>query len=67
MTDSTVKTPRPRGFAAMTKERRTEIARLGGAGVPGYKRSFALDKDLAASAGRKGGETSRRPKKAADA
>ena len=35
------------------------IARKGGASVPGEKRSFAKDRDLAASAGRKGGEASR--------
>jgi general stress protein YciG len=48
-----------RGFAAMSKERRTEIARKGGASVPAAKRSFARDRDLAASAGSKGGEASR--------
>ena len=57
----TVETGKPRarrGFAAMTPERRREIARMGGASVPGEKRSFAKDRDLAASAGRKGGEAS---------
>ena len=48
-----------RGFAAMTPERRREIARKGGASVPSEKRSFAKDRDLAASAGRKGGEASK--------
>lgn len=48
-----------RGFAAMTPERRREIARKGGASVPSEKRSFAKDRDLAAQAGRKGGESSR--------
>ena len=43
----------------MNPERRREIARKGGASVPGEKRSFAKDRDLAASAGRKGGEASR--------
>lgn len=55
-----------RGFAVMNPERRREIARKGGASVPGDKRSFAKDRDLAASAGRKGGETSHgggRPKR----
>ena len=47
-----------RGFAAMNPGRRREIARKGGASVPGEKRSFAKDRDLAASAGRKGGEAS---------
>jgi len=48
--------PQHRGFAAMPPERRLEIARKGGASVPADKRSFAKDRDLAASAGRKGGE-----------
>ena len=48
-----------RGVAAMNPDRRREIARKGGASVPGEKRSFAKDRDLAASAGRKGGEASR--------
>lgn len=48
-----------RGFAAMNPERRREIARKGGASVPSEKRSFAKDRDLAASAGRKGGEASK--------
>jgi general stress protein YciG len=48
-----------RGFAGMTVERRTEIARKGGASVPGEKRSFAKDRDLAAAAGKTGGQNSR--------
>ena len=48
-----------RGFAAMTPERRREIARKGGASVPPEKRSFAQSRKLAVSAGRKGGEASR--------
>ena len=47
-----------RGFAAMTLERRLEIARKGGASVPSEKRSFARNRDLAVTAGRKGGEIS---------
>ena len=47
-----------RGFAAMNPERRREIARKGGASVPDEKRSFSQDRDLAAAAGRKGGEAS---------
>jgi hypothetical protein len=50
--------PAKRGFAAMDVERRREIARKGGASVPDEKRSFSQDRDLAASAGRKGGEAS---------
>ena len=47
-----------RGFAAMDKTRQLEIARKGGASVPHEKRSFSQDRDLAANAGRKGGEAS---------
>ena len=43
--------PSRRGFAAMDPERRREIARRGGASVPSEKRSFAQDRDLAATAG----------------
>ncbi|OJU10657.1 MAG: stress-induced protein [Caulobacterales bacterium 68-7] len=43
----------------MDPARRREIARKGGASVPGEKRSFARDRDLAANAGRKGGSSSR--------
>lgn len=45
-----------RGFAAMSLERRTEIARLGGLATPPEKRSFARDRDLASMAGREGGK-----------
>ncbi len=47
-----------RGFAAMSVEKRREIARKGGAAVPNEKRSFSQSPDLAAKAGRKGGEKS---------
>lgn len=60
-------TPPPkkrRGFAAMDPEKRREIARKGGAAVPADKRSFATQEGLAARAGSKGGEASRRPSKA---
>jgi hypothetical protein len=50
--------PARRGFAAMDKDRQREIARKGGASVPDDKRSFSQDRDLAAAAGRKGGEAS---------
>ncbi len=56
--DQTNRTPAKRGFAAMDVERRREIARKGGASVPDEKRSFSQDRDLAAAAGRKGGEAS---------
>lgn len=58
-TTDTAKPKARRGFAAMNPERRREIARKGGASVPSEKRSFAKDRDLAAAAGRKGGESSR--------
>lgn len=48
-----------RGFAAMDPERRREIAKKGGASVPAEKRGFAKDRDLATSAGRKGGSAPR--------
>jgi general stress protein YciG len=56
--DSRTRKPARRGFAAMDKERQREIARKGGASVPDDKRSFSQDRELAASAGRKGGEAS---------
>jgi len=48
-----------RGFAAMSPERLREIARKGGASVSPDNRSFAKDRNLAASAGKKGGQNSR--------
>ncbi|MDZ4364581.1 general stress protein [Brevundimonas sp.] len=47
-----------RGFASMDPARQREIARKGGASVPSEKRSFSQDRNLAAQAGRKGGEAS---------
>lgn len=44
-----------RGFASMDPERRKELARQGGKAIPGHKRSFAQNRDLASAAGRKGG------------
>lgn len=60
MTDTFTATKGRRGFASMSPERRREIARKGGASVPADKRSFAQNRDLAASAGRAGGSVSRR-------
>lgn len=54
------KTNKPRGFACMTPEKRREIASKGGASVPADRRSFSQSHDLAATAGRKGGQISRR-------
>ena len=51
MTDQPTKPKAMRGFAAMSPEKRTAIARLGGAAVPEDKRSFSQNRDLAARAG----------------
>jgi general stress protein YciG len=47
-----------RGFASMDPQKQREIARKGGESVPNEKRSFSQDRELAAAAGRKGGEAS---------
>lgn len=54
MTIRTNKTHK-RGFASLSAERRAEIARKGGAAVPADKRAFAQNRNLARSAGAKGG------------
>ena len=46
-----------RGFAAMDADRQREIAKKGGESVPAEKRSFSLNRALAAEAGRKGGQS----------
>jgi general stress protein YciG len=51
-----------RGFAAISPERRREIAARGGASVPPGKRSFSQNRELAARAGRIGGSSSSSPK-----
>ncbi len=48
--------PKPRGFAAMTTEKRRAIASQGGKSVPAEKRSYSRNRELAAAAGRKGGQ-----------
>jgi general stress protein YciG len=48
-----------RGFASMSPEKRTEIARKGGSNVPSDKRSFSTRPGLAAQAGAKGGKAPR--------
>lgn len=55
-----------RGFASMTPERRREISAMGGAAVPVSKRSFSQSKELAQTAGRKGGQISRKSVDRAD-
>lgn len=52
-----------RGFASMDPERQRAIAAKGGAAVPADKRSFSQDRQLAADAGRKGGELGGRARK----
>lgn len=44
-----------RGFAAMSPEKRREIASKGGSSVPADKRAFSRDRELASKAGEKGG------------
>ncbi len=46
---------KPRGFAAMSPDRLREIASKGGKSVPAEKRAYAQNRELAASAGKKGG------------
>ncbi|MBW3560083.1 MAG: general stress protein [Proteobacteria bacterium] len=57
--DSTVPKKSTRGFASMDAARQREIASKGGQSVPQEKRSFSQDRELAAQAGRKGGQNSR--------
>jgi general stress protein YciG len=47
-----------RGFASMDEDKQREIASKGGQSVPDEKRSFSQDRELAAEAGRRGGEAS---------
>ena len=56
-----------RGFASMDPARQREIARKGGESVPNEKRSFSQDRELAANAGRKGGEASQGARRKVDA
>ena len=44
----------------MNIERQREIASKGGRSVPAEKRSFSQDRELASTAGRKGGQSSGR-------
>lgn len=47
-----------RGFASMDREIQRRIASKGGRSVPSEKRSFSMNRKLAAEAGRKGGQAS---------
>lgn len=46
---------KPRGFAAMTPEKRRQIASMGGKAVHEYGNAYEWDSALAAEAGRRGG------------
>jgi uncharacterized protein len=54
-----------RGFASMDPAKQREIASKGGSSVPPEKRPFSQNHQLAAEAGRKGGEQSRGGRRAA--
>ena len=58
-TESAAPKKSTRGFASMDAARQREIASKGGQSVPQEKRSFSQDRELAAQAGRKGGQNSR--------
>jgi general stress protein YciG len=47
-----------RGFGSMDPDKQRSIASKGGSSVPGEERSFSKDHELAAEAGRKGGQHS---------
>ncbi|MBC9207231.1 stress-induced protein [Roseomonas aerophila] len=47
-----------RGFGSMDDKKQKDIASQGGQSVPAEKRSFSQDHELAAEAGRKGGQAS---------
>ncbi len=51
------------GFASMSKERHAQVSAKGGKGTPPEQRNFALDPDLASSAGQKGGMVSKKGKR----
>lgn len=48
---------RPRGFAALSPEARSAMASMGGKACPAERRAYARDPELAAEAGRKGGQS----------
>ena len=54
---------KPRGLAAMSPERRREIASKGGRSVAPEKRAFSVNKELAINAGSKGGKKVRPEKR----
>lgn len=65
MTDQTVaRVGGKQGFASMDAAKQRAIASKGGSSVPAEKRPFARNHELAASAGRKGGEASHSARRA---
>jgi hypothetical protein len=50
-----METKKPRGFACMSPDRRSEISRMGGKAVPADKRTYSIDKSKASESGVKGG------------
>jgi general stress protein YciG len=52
------------GFASMDAAKQRAIASKGGSSVPAEKRPFSRSHELAASAGRKGGEASHTARRA---
>ena len=62
MTDQRKKSKR--GFASMSPERRSEIARKGGLSVKAENRAFSKDRALASNAGKKGGQSIKKEKRA---
>jgi general stress protein YciG len=50
-----MKTKKPKGLAAVSLERRREIASMGGKALPKEKRGFSVSPEAAARAGRIGG------------
>jgi general stress protein YciG len=50
-------TPKRHGLAALSKERRREIASMGGKATRNENRSFSKSPETAAAAGRKGGQS----------
>lgn len=56
-----------RGFASMDKAKQREIASKGGQSVKAENRSFSQDRQLAAEAGRRGGQALQGKAKAANA
>lgn len=60
MTDEATKTPKPRGFAAVSPDRRREISSKGGQSAHAKGTAHRFTKEEAAAAGRKGGNAPHR-------